>query len=457
MVTGNLAWAAFSCTLGKSPIAPGVSAVRILTTVLSLILVSTTQAADWPTLLGPTQDGVSSEKGIINPWPKAGLRKVWDCPLGVGFPPPVVANGKLFHFDRFENACRLTARDPATGKFFWQFEYPTEYDDFYGYEPGPRACPVVDGDRVYIYGPEGMLHCLAVADGKVIWKIDARAKYHFHQNFFGVGSVPVVEGDLLIVAVGGSPEGRRPPDLRDAKPDGTGIVAFDKKTGQVKYQTGAELASYSSPVVRTINGKRTGLYFGRGGLLGFDPQTGAVAFQHKWRAKIEESVNAANPVVIGDKVLLSECYGVGTALLDLKEGKPKAVWTDAEKDRLDQSLRCHWNTPIAHAGFVYGCSGRHDNEADLRCVDLATGDVKWTQRRTFRCTLLMVDGHFVCLSEYGDLSLIKVDSAKYNEVSKYTVPELVYPCWAPPVLSNGLLYVRGKGRLVCLELIPQKP
>jgi hypothetical protein len=68
----------------------------------------------------------------------------------------------------------------------------------------------------------------------------------------------------------------------------------------------------------------------------------------------------------------------------------------------------------------------------------------------------MVDGHFVCLSEYGELSLLKVNPEKYDEVSKYKVPELSSPSWAPPVLSHGLLYVRGKGRLVCLELIPKK-
>lgn len=381
---------------------------------------------------------------------------MWDCQLGVGYPPPVIAGGKLFHFDRFDNACRLTCREATTGKTLWQFEYPTDYQDFYGYDPGPRACPVVDDDRVYIYGPEGMLRCLAVADGKELWKVDTRAKYHFHQNFFGVGSVPVVDGNLLIVAVGGSPNGPRPADLRDAKPDGTAIVAFDKKTGAVKYQTGNELASYSSPIVRTLGGKKTGLYFARGGLLGFDPQTGAVGLHFKWRAKIEESVNAANPVTVGDKVLLSECYGPGAALIELKDGKPKEVWTDAEKDRLEQSLRCHWNTPIHHEGFVYACSGRHDNEADLRCVELATGDVKWKQRRTYRCSLLKVDGHLVSLSEYGDLALIKLNPTKYDEVSKYRMPELAYPCWAPPVLSHGLLYVRGKERLLCLELIPRK-
>ncbi|MDB5307777.1 MAG: hypothetical protein JWO38_1979 [Gemmataceae bacterium] len=412
--------------------------------------------SDWPTFLGPTRDNVSAEKGVLTPWPKEGLRKVWDCQLGIGYAPPVVVGGKLFHFDRFGDSCRLTCRDAASGKPAWQFEYPTVYEDFYNYDPGPRACPVVDGDRVYIYGPEGMLHCLRVEDGKEVWKLDTRAKYHFHQNFFGVGSTPVVDGDLLIIAVGGSAKGPRPVDLRDAKPDGTAIVGLDKKTGEVKYAAGNELASYSSPVVRTINGKKTGLYFARGGLIGFDPQTGATGFHFKWRAKTEESVNAANPVVVGDKILLSECYGPGAVLLDVKSGTPKTVWTDDDKDKSDKALMCHWNTPVHHAGFVYGCSGRHDNEADLRCVELATGDVKWKQRRTYRCSLLMTDGHFVSLSEYGELALLKVNPERYEEVSKYSVPDLTYPCWAPPVLSRGLLYVRGKGRLVCLELIARR-
>jgi outer membrane protein assembly factor BamB len=416
---------------------------------------SPARASDWPTFLGPTQDGVSSEKGI-KPWPKEGLRKVWECPLGVGFAPPVIADGRLFHFDRFGDSCRLSCREAPSGKFLWKYEYPTDYEDRYGYDPGPRACPMVDGDRVYVYGPEGFLACLRVTDGQEIWKRDTSAKYHVHQNFFGVGSVPVIHGDLLLVAVGGSPPGPRPFDFRDARPNGTAIVGFDRKTGEQRFAAGNDLSSYASPVIRTINGQPTGLYFARGGLLGFDPKTGATRFHHRWRAKVEESVNAANPVVIGEKVFLTECYGPGSALLDLKSGKPVEVWTDAEKDQIDKSLMCHWNTPIHHAGFVYGCSGRHDNEADLRCVELATGDVKWQKRRTFRCTLLMVDGHFVCLSEYGDLSLIRVNAEKYDEVSKYRVEELDYPCWAPPVLSNGLLYIRGKGKLLALELIAAK-
>jgi len=418
-----------------------------------LTLACSLPAADWPTFLGPTRDGVSTEKGIITQWPKDGLKKVWECELGIGFAGPVTSAGKLFHADRFDDNIRLTARDAATGKFLWKYEYPTDYEDRYGYDPGPRACPVVDGDRVYLYGPDGVLCCLNTADGKEVWKVDTRAKFFFHQNFFGAGSVPVIDGDLLILPVGGSAKGERPIDFREVKPNDTAIVAFNKKTGEVKYAAGNELSSYSSPIITTLNGKKTCLYFARGGLLGFDPQTGQTHFHYKWRAKVEESVNASNPVIVGSKVLLTECYGPGSSLLDFKDGKPKEVWTDADKDAVDKSLACHWNTPIHVNGFVYGSSGRHTEDADLRCIDLATGDLKWRQKRTKRCSLTFVDGHFLCLSEYGDLSLLKVNPQKYEEVAKYEVPELKYPCWAAPVVSNGLLYVRGKGKLVALELI----
>ncbi|MBA4067599.1 MAG: hypothetical protein C0501_28620 [Isosphaera sp.] len=424
---------------------------------LALALAATTaRAADWPTFLGPTRDNSSPEKGILAPWPKAGLKKLWDCELGVGYAPPVVAGGKLFHFDRFDDNARVTCRDAATGKPVWKFEYPVEYVDRYGYDSGPRASPVVDGDRVYVHGVEGMVYCLRAADGKEVWKFDTLAKYHFQQNFFGVGSVPVVDGDVLIVPVGGSPKGPRPLDSRDVKPNGTGVVGFDKLTGAVKYATGDELASYSSPVVATVGGKKTGLYFARDGLFGFDPQTGKSLFRYPLRAKPEESVNAANPLVLGDRVLLTECYGPGAVLLDLKDGTPKAVWSDADRDKDEKALMCHWNTPVHAGGFVYGSSGRNTEDAELRCVELKTGEVKWAKRRTTRCTLLLVDGYVVSLAEAGVLTLFKPDPKEYAEVSRFEVPELAYPCWAPPVLADGILYVRGKGRLVALELIPKK-
>jgi outer membrane protein assembly factor BamB len=406
---------------------------------------------------------VSPEKGIIAPWPAQGLRVLWHRQLGTGYGAPVISKGKLYQFDRAGEQARLVCLDARTGALLWKFEYPTNYKDFFGYNNGPRCCPIVDEGRVFIYGAEGMLHCVGADDGKLRWKTDTRQQFDVVQNFFGVGSTPLLEGDLLIVQVGGSPKGSVLRSLRDIeklKSAGSGVVAFNKADGKVKYQIGDELASYASPVLATINGRRWCFLFARGGLLAFEPRTGKIDFHFPWRSPDLESVNAANPVVIGDQVLLTETYGPGSALIKVKPGGYDVLWTDEKKFR--KSLQCHWNTPIHVDGYVYGSSGRHTSNAELRCIELATGKVQWSEPRLTRSSLLLVDGHFICLSEDGTLRLLKVNPKKYDEVSSLEVkdpktqkPLLEYPCWAAPVLAHGLLYVRGDDQLVCLEIRSQ--
>lgn len=426
---------------------------------------------DWPAFLGPRGDSTSLETGIQTDWKNAPPRIVWQQPLGTGYGMPAIARGRLLQFGRFGNQARLTCSKSETGEELWRFEYPTQYADLYGYNNGPRCMPVVDGGLVYIFGAEGLLHCLRVEDGKPVWKIDTAQQFGVIQNFFGVGSTPLIYGDLLIVQIGGSPPESReaPPGQLDlVRPNGTGVVAFDKRTGQVKYSLGDELASYSSPVVAQIGGRDWGFVFARGGLLAFDPATGKQEFHYPWRAEILECVNASNPVVVDDLVFISECYGPGSSLLKVRPGGCDVVWSDEKRARA-KSMQTHWNTVVHRDGYLYGSSGRHTNNAELRCIDLKTGEVKWSEPDLSRSSLLYVDGHFICLTEYGDLLLLKVNPEKFEVVGQLKLldqsagPQLPgveprkllnYPAWAAPILSRGLLYVRGEDRLVCLELIP---
>jgi outer membrane protein assembly factor BamB len=419
-----------------------------------------TAGSDWPRFLGPSGTGVSPETGILTTWPRGSLRLVWKTQTGSGYGMPSISRGRLFLFDRHGNQARLSCLHSETGEPLWKFEYPTDYEDFYGYNNGPRCCPVVDGNRVYIYGPEGMLHCVRAVDGKPLWKVDTAADFGVVQNFFGVGSTPVVEGDLLIAQVGGSPPGSGLSPSLTQKGNGSGIVAFDKYTGKVRYRVTDELASYAGPVPATIDGRRWCFVFARGGLVGLEPATGKVEFQFPWRARTLESVNASNPVVVGDRVFISETYGPGSALLRVKPGSYELLWSDAKEGR-DKRMQCHWNTPIYQDGYLYGCSGRHTDNAELRCLELATGKVMWSEPDLTRTSLMLADGHFLCLGEDGQLRLLKVNPHKYEEVTRLD-PDgeagslLRYPCWAAPVLSHGLLYLRGKDHLVCLELIPAR-
>ena len=418
---------------------------------------------DWPDFLGPGRTSKSPETGLNGDW-STPPRIVWQCPLGTGYGAPTISRGRLLHYDRYGNRARLTCRESETGRELWRYEHDTQYTDMLGYNNGPRCSPVIDGNRVFLFSAEGELHCVRLDDGSRLWQRNTSKQFGVVKNFFGVGSTPIVASNLLLANIGGSPPDA-PEDIYVARGhvdgNGTGIVAFDKTTGEVQWQATDELASYSSPITANIDGRPWAFVFARGGLVGLDPRTGRVDFQFPWRAKLLESVNASGPVIVENRLFISETYEIGSAMVEVEPGGYQVVWQDEPRSR-EKSLELHWNTAIHHAGHLYGSSGRHSGPAELRCVALATGKPKWSEPGFGRSSLLYVDDHLICLSEDGTLRLLRANPTRCDVVGELVLRDeqgtalLKYPAWSAPVLSHGLLYVRGKDRLVCLEVIPER-
>jgi len=385
-------------------------------------------AADWPQFLGPTRDAVSAETGLAKSWPDKGPPVVWEREVGEGFSAPVVADGTLILFHRVSDEEVVEALDAATGKPSWRFAYPTQFSAPIGRDDGPRATPLVSGGRVYTLGAEGRLHCFDLKNGKRVWAKSLAMAYKMRTSFSGVGASPLLEGDLLLVNVG----------AEDA-----GIVAFDKITGKEVWKATDDEASYSSPVAATIDGVRHVVFFTRAGLVGLDPKDGKVRFSKPWRARNNNSVNAATPLAIGDTVFLSASYGTGAVLLRVGKESVEDIWKG------DQSLSCHYNTPVHKDGYLYGIDGRQDTGTpSLRCVELKTGTVKWEKERFGCASLILVDGQVLGLTEHGDLVLFEATPEGYKEKSRAAVLESP-PCRAEIALADGRLYGRDRKRLVC--------
>ncbi|MSU61579.1 MAG: hypothetical protein EXS31_04140 [Pedosphaera sp.] len=446
-------------------------------------------AEDWPHFLGPKSDGTSLETGLLERWPESGPPKLWTRKIGTGYSAPSVRDGKLVLHHRTGNEEIVECLDAATGTPRWRYAYPSRYQDPYGYNNGPRCTPLLTANRCYTFGAEGKLVCVDLATGKPVWQRDAAKDWQIPEAFFGIGSTPLLEGDRLIVSVGGQPN--------------AGVVALDAATGRTLWQsvgqsnwngvvtigwraeapyrwTGVEKqASYSSPVAATIHGQRHLLCFMRQGLVSLNPTNGAVNFSRWFQSQVNDSVNAINPVVQDDLILLSGAYfRVGAVLLRVRpDGKsieevwrfPKQPMDQADRDPVTSRwkrlpLEMHWSTPILHDGYLYAFSGRNEPDAHFRCVELKTGNVMWDRDESWpphstptpsvygRGSAIRADGKLIALGEGGLLGLFAVDSKQPREMSRWQVPELKHPCWAAPVLSNKRLYLRSEDQLVCIDL-----
>jgi outer membrane protein assembly factor BamB len=431
------------------------------------ILLLVLAAFDWPTLLGPTHNMVSTETNLLQKFPPGGPPIVWQVNKGDGYASPSIVGDRLILFHRPGNEEVVDCLNPRDGKPIWRFAYPTAYRDRYGYNHGPRSSPVIAGDSVFTFGAEGKLHCLDFATGAVRWKRDLLSEFKLKQNFFGVGSTPLVEGDKLIINVG-SPT----------------VVAFDTRTGKELWRAGNEWGpSYATPVPATIHGQRRVFVFAggesdppNGGLLCLDPADGKIAFTFPWRGRRFESVNASSPVVFDNRVFISECYGSGGALLEAPaNGGCSLVWTN-------KKFGTHFMTSIYKDGYLYGVDGYVMQAARLVCVEAATGKEMWglqpvweetvttkegprkLVRGTFRGSLLSVDGRFLCLGELGHLLWLDLTPQGCRQLDRVWL-FAAQQTWTPPVLCRGLLYVCQNERdpfhdtpprLICYDLRESK-
>jgi outer membrane protein assembly factor BamB len=403
---------------------------HIIHLVAPLLIMSSLLAEDWPQFLGPSRDGRYNASDLADSWPKTGPPVLWKKDIGQGFSSPAVSRDRLILFHRISAQEKVECLDAKTGRAFWSYDYPTNYRDDFGFDEGPRATPTIDSSKVYTFGAEGMLHCLDLATGQKIWSVDTHQKFHVQKGFFGAAGSPLIEGKAVLLNVGGSAS--------------AGLVAFDKDTGNILWAVTKDEASYSSPVAADIDGARHVFFFTRSGLTDVDPVTGQVRFQFPWRARIQASVNAATPLVIGKRVFLSASYQTGAVLLEVSDSHFRKLWSS------DEVLSNHYATSVYFEGYLYGFHGRQEYGPSLRCVELNTGKVQWSQEGFKGGTITLAGKKLLVLRENGELLLATASPKEFHTIAQTAL--LPPTIRSYPALANGYLYARNEKTLICVDL-----
>jgi outer membrane protein assembly factor BamB len=398
-----------------------------LTAITALLLAGLLPAADaeWPRFRGPGGDGVSNETGLLKQWPEAGPEVLWRTSLGNGFSGISVAGGRVYTLYGSGSDEFAVCLDAATGKQIWRVRTDDPFTNMHG--SGPRSTPTVDGKVVFVLSARGTLHALGAEDGQSIWQRDLQREFGAKVPRWGYSTSPLIEGELLLLDVGGSGE--------------SSIVAFDKKNGKEIWRSHSDKAGYSTPIAVTIAGRRQVVFFTGTGVVGLAPDDGALLWTRQWKTSYD--VNAATPLFVPpDRIFVSSGYDVGAALYRVKADEQgtgiEQVWRNRE-------MKNKFSSSVLHDGHIYGF-----DEKMLTCIVAATGEPKWQARGLGHGSLIYADGFLVVLGDKGTLALVEATPGEYREKARAQVFD--GKTWTLPSLAGGKLYLRDEHELVALDI-----
>jgi outer membrane protein assembly factor BamB len=377
-----------------------------------------TNAADWFRWRGPDLNGIFKETGWQARWPESGPKPLWKASVGTGFSSFSVSRERVYTMGNSNDTDTVYCLDAQSGNIGWKHSYACPLDPK-NFEGGPAATPTVDGDYIYTFSRKGDAYCLDAADGKVVWSKNLNRDLGAEIPTWGSASSVLVKGDLAILNAG------------DAG------VALDKQSGKVIWSSGKGPGGYATAV--PLGTERDGglAIFSRQSLVAVKVADGRELWRYPW--KTEYDVNAADPVIAGDRVFISSGYNRGATVIRINGSQPEKVWEN-------KNMRNHFNSCVLWQEHLYGV-----DESELRCLAFDTGEVKWQYPQFGKGSLMLADGKLIGLSEKGELIIAEATPTAFKPVARAQV--LTGKCWTAPALSNGHIYCRNaRGDVVCLDV-----
>ena len=406
---------------------------------LTIAIVGSVVAADWPQWRGPQRNGISQETGLLKEWPKEGPKLHWKVTdAGRGYSTPAVVAERLYLLgnDGLDNEF-VEALAVKDGQRVWSTRLgkvgnPRQQPSF----PAARSTPTVEGEVLYALGSDGDVACLETGTGKLRWQKNLRADFGGKPGEWAYSESPLLDGDTLVCTPGGS--------------EAT-LLALDKKTGELIWKCavpGGDQAAFASAIIVEAGGVRQYVQLLQKGLVGVEARTGKFLWRYG-KPVSRYGANIPTPVA-SDTYIYSASAGTGGGVvkLNVKEGK-----VEPEQVYFESKFPTAIGGAVKVGDYLYGTTG----EA-LLCTEFATGQVKWEDRALGTASLCYADGRLYVHGENGDVALIETGPEPYREKGRFTPPDQpkkaneMEKAWAYPVVANGQLYIRDHGTLWCYDV-----
>jgi outer membrane protein assembly factor BamB len=381
-------------------------------------------AGDYPQFQGPLRDASLPELVLSTNWSASPPTELWRQPVGEGWSGFAVSGQRAVSLEQVGDQEVVFALDLATGKRLWASPYPARYSSSDAGN-GPRSVPTIVDGRVFTAGATGLIQSWDLATGRAGWRVDLVKDLGARLPEWGYSASPLVHRGLVWVPAGAP---------------GRSLVALDAATGQFRFGGGDSPAAYSSPLAVKLGGHDQILCLNDAGLAGHDAANGKLL----WEQPIPPAPHVAAPVVLGpDRVLVSVGYGKGTFLIGVG---PDATgrWTNGVVWKSIR-LKSKFANLIPRGDTLYGL-----DDGALVALDLATGALRWKERRYGHGQLIRVGERLLVGAESGEVALVDARPEGMDELARFRA--LTDKTWNPPALAGNLLLLRNDREAVCYRL-----
>ena len=430
--------------------------LRSLVLATAFLVTATATASDWPQWRGPTRDGISTETGLLKAWPKDGPPVAWTAKnLGLGFGTPTVAGGKVFGIGSRDGKDGVWALKEADGKEIWFTAFTDTAKPKFNQSNGPASSPAFANGKVYAVSVGGSLVCVDATSGKPVWQKEYLKDFGGSVPLWGYNDSVLVDGDKVIC----SPCGENGA-VAALKAD-TGDVVWAAKFGKIDNQKGG--GGYSSPIQATVGGvpMYVAVLDKQTGLVGLDPATGKVLWQYT-KAGLGGTAQIPTPIVKGDRVWLSSAYNFGGSAVLKLVPSGKDTFEVEEIKTYGKDLMNHHGGSVLVGDYLY--FGHGQNQGQLACVALKTGELKWGPEKN-KTTLgggdgsaavAYADGRAYFRYQNGTMVLVDPSPDALKVVSSFKLPPADVKShsqsWPHPVIANGKLLIRDQNVMYAYDI-----
>ncbi|MEX2139597.1 MAG: PQQ-binding-like beta-propeller repeat protein [Pirellulales bacterium] len=399
---------------------------------------------DFPGFLGPNRDQTITAVRLERDWQKNEPELIWRQPIGEGWSGFAVVADYAITQEQRDDQEMIVCYELGTGKVRWAHGDPVRFGSTRSFGGlGPRATPTIHNSRVFTLGATGVLNCLELATGRLLWSKDIHAENDSENPFWGTACSPLVVDDLVVVSAGGV--------------DNKSLVAYRQEDGKREWSGGSDGAAYASPSLDTLCGIRQILMVNEDWVAGHDAANGRVLWRFSWPGKSADQGNASQARVVDeDQVFVSKGYTTGAALYQFDSEKlrraqatgqptePTLVWNKLTTKKA--LLKTKHSNVCIRDGYAYGL-----DEDILQCVELATGKQRWKRGRYGQGQLLLIDDLLLVQAEDGRVVLVEANPEEHVELASFQALE-DQPCWNCPALAGPYLIVRNKYEAACYKL-----